>query len=242
MNEEQRPPGGHDEPAREPAVERGPKQPSEQLSEQPQEAELTEQLPLGAPSVSYPPPTGSPFMHQPPPTVEPARAPMPTGRNHFFAGAVDGRQLVASPWTPSSWTADADGRVLPELVWAALDCPTYFALYMDGELPMSVLARLAGRIEAPVLDAELDALAETIGRRIDEVPSLDEDRILRGFERVLRYEHGQRIVLAFRSDLGVDAGALQKLAEHLGLGGVTRHCHLHHSRHRRRMIRALLRP
>ncbi|MEK6326769.1 MAG: hypothetical protein AABM66_04475 [Actinomycetota bacterium] len=67
-----------------------------------------------------------------------------------FAGAVEGRQLVASPWTPPSWTADKSGHVLPELVWAVLDCPTYFALYMDGELPVSVLARLTARIDAPV--------------------------------------------------------------------------------------------
>ena len=46
-----------------------------------------------------------------------------------FAGAVEGRELVASPWTPPPWTADADGRVRPEFVWAVLDCPTYFALY-----------------------------------------------------------------------------------------------------------------
>ena len=39
-----------------------------------------------------------------------------------FAGAVEGRQLVASPWTPPSWTAGAAGRVLPEFVWAVLDC------------------------------------------------------------------------------------------------------------------------
>ena len=88
MNDEQRPPGGHDEPAGEPAIERGPEQPSPQPQEvelteqlppgvpaQPQGAEVTEQLPLGAPSlVSYPPPTGSPFMHQPAPAVEPAFA------------------------------------------------------------------------------------------------------------------------------------------------------------------------
>lgn len=69
------------------------------------------------------------------------------------AGAVKGRQLVASPWTPPSWTADAAGRVLPEFVWAVLDCPTYFALYMNGELPASVLARLTARIDAPVIAA-----------------------------------------------------------------------------------------
>ena len=71
-----------------------------------------------------------------------------------FAGAVEGREVVASPWTPPSWTADAAGHVLPEFVWAVLDCPTYFALYMDGELPMSVLGRLSARIDAPVLAGE----------------------------------------------------------------------------------------
>jgi hypothetical protein len=68
-----------------------------------------------------------------------------------FAGAVDGRGLVASPWTPPGWTAGADGHVRPEFVWAVLDCPTYFALYTEGDLPMSVLARLTARIDAPVV-------------------------------------------------------------------------------------------
>ena len=67
-----------------------------------------------------------------------------------FAGAVDARRLVATPWTPPSWSADSEGRVLPQFVWAVLDCPTYFASYMNEELPTSVLARLAVRINAPV--------------------------------------------------------------------------------------------
>jgi hypothetical protein len=67
-----------------------------------------------------------------------------------FAGAVEGRQLVATPWTPPSWTAGSEGSALPQFVWAVLDCPTYFALYMNGELPTSVLARLTARINAPV--------------------------------------------------------------------------------------------
>ncbi len=71
-----------------------------------------------------------------------------------FAGAVEGRELVASPWTPPAWTADETGRVLPEFVWAVLDCPTYFALYMEGELPMSVLARLTARVDRPVIAGE----------------------------------------------------------------------------------------
>ncbi len=35
-----------------------------------------------------------------------------------------------------------------------LDCPTYFALYADGDLPLSVLARLTARIDAPVTVGE----------------------------------------------------------------------------------------
>jgi hypothetical protein len=68
-----------------------------------------------------------------------------------FAGQVEGRELVASPWTPPEWTADAAGRVRPEFVWAVLDCPTYYALNMSGELPMSVLARMTARIHGPVV-------------------------------------------------------------------------------------------
>jgi hypothetical protein len=71
-----------------------------------------------------------------------------------FAGAVDGRELVASPWTPPDWTADESGQVLPEFIWAVLDCPTYFAVYTGAELPMSFLGRLAARIEAPVTAGE----------------------------------------------------------------------------------------
>jgi hypothetical protein len=68
-----------------------------------------------------------------------------------FAGSVEGRQLVASPWTPPDWTADAEGRVLPEFIWSVLDCPTYFAVYTNDELPISFLGRLTARVEAPVI-------------------------------------------------------------------------------------------
>jgi hypothetical protein len=69
-----------------------------------------------------------------------------------FAGAVDGRPVVASPWTPPAWAADADGNVRPEIVWAVLDCPTYFATYRDveGELPLGVLARQTAYVDGPV--------------------------------------------------------------------------------------------
>jgi hypothetical protein len=72
-----------------------------------------------------------------------------------FAGEVDGREIVASPWTPPTWTANADGLVGPEFVWAVLDCPTYFASYIgQADLNPSVLVQLTARIEGPVRAGE----------------------------------------------------------------------------------------
>ena len=70
-----------------------------------------------------------------------------------FAGAVEGRDVVATPWTPPRWTAGDDGAVRPEFVWAVLDCPTYFALYPDTN-PLSFLARMSVRIDGPVRAGE----------------------------------------------------------------------------------------
>jgi hypothetical protein len=41
----------------------------------------------------------------------------------IFPGPVPGRALWAAPWTPDPAVTDADGKVRPEVVWAALDCP-----------------------------------------------------------------------------------------------------------------------
>jgi hypothetical protein len=41
----------------------------------------------------------------------------------IFPGPVPGRALWAAPWTPDSSVAGTDGKVLPEVAWAALDCP-----------------------------------------------------------------------------------------------------------------------
>jgi hypothetical protein len=67
-----------------------------------------------------------------------------------FAGEVEGRDVVASTWTPPEWTAGGDGTVRPEIVWSVLDCPTYFAAHLDEQLSMSFLVRLAARIDGPV--------------------------------------------------------------------------------------------
>jgi hypothetical protein len=64
----------------------------------------------------------------------------------IFPGPVEGRELVAAPWTPP-------GDVSDELVWAALDCPSGWAV---DEFSRSgvLLGRLAARIVAPVTGGE----------------------------------------------------------------------------------------
>jgi hypothetical protein len=82
-----------------------------------------------------------------------------------FAGAVEGRELVATPWQPPAWAVDEAGSVRPEIVAAVLDCPTYFAVYMHDELAMSFLARFQVRHDAPVaVGEEYVVIAWPLGR------------------------------------------------------------------------------
>ncbi len=45
----------------------------------------------------------------------------------IFASAVPGRDIVAAPWLPDATLGDDNGKIKPEFVWAALDCPGAFA-------------------------------------------------------------------------------------------------------------------
>jgi hypothetical protein len=45
----------------------------------------------------------------------------------IFPGPVAGKPLWAAPWTPDPSVTSASGRVWPEVVWAALDCPSGLA-------------------------------------------------------------------------------------------------------------------
>jgi hypothetical protein len=67
----------------------------------------------------------------------------------IFTGPVAGSDLVASPWTPPSWAGDEEGVVLPEFIWAALDCPGYFALHGEDKT-IAYLARQQAEVLTPV--------------------------------------------------------------------------------------------
>ena len=46
----------------------------------------------------------------------------------IFAGAVAQRAIVAAPWVPEPFLDRGDGKVKPEFMTAALDCPGYAAV------------------------------------------------------------------------------------------------------------------
>jgi hypothetical protein len=53
---------------------------------------------------------------------------------------------------PDASLADAGGRVRPEFLWAALDCPGYFATPMAGRV--ALLGEMAAHIERPLAAGE----------------------------------------------------------------------------------------
>jgi hypothetical protein len=76
---------------------------------------------------------------------------------------VDG-DVWAGVWRPGSLIPHSDGHVLPEIVWAALDCPSAQPIAPDGG-PAHVLGTLTARVEHPVaLDTDHLLLAWALGR------------------------------------------------------------------------------
>lgn len=67
----------------------------------------------------------------------------------IFPGPLTGRQMWAAPWTPDASVTDDRGRVRPEVVWGALDCPSGIAAADAAGLAGST-AILLGRMTASV--------------------------------------------------------------------------------------------
>jgi hypothetical protein len=51
-----------------------------------------------------------------------------------FAGPIAERDLVAAPWVPDASLDQGDGKVRPEFMSAALDCPGYYAVSPDDRM------------------------------------------------------------------------------------------------------------
>lgn len=69
----------------------------------------------------------------------------------IFPG-VSGTGRVAAQWTPSPEFADEAGKLLPEFVWAALDCPGYFAV--EEAAGLALLGRIEVHLHGPVPTGE----------------------------------------------------------------------------------------
>ncbi|HTW75586.1 MAG TPA: hypothetical protein VMD56_11770 [Steroidobacteraceae bacterium] len=79
----------------------------------------------------------------------------------IFAGALPGGDGVAATWVPDTSLAGANGKVRPEFMTAALDCPGYFAARSDG-VPM-LLGEFAAHVDRCV---HVDEPCIIIGWRI----------------------------------------------------------------------------
>ena len=69
----------------------------------------------------------------------------------LFTGLVAGKEMVASPWVPEAALADESGVVQPIFIWAALDCPGFFALWeVNTRQNTMILGQLTVDIKRPV--------------------------------------------------------------------------------------------
>jgi hypothetical protein len=112
----------------------------------------------------------------------------------IFPAELPGRDgLYGACWTPGEEDGDRDGWVRPELVWAALDCPTSAPVANFGEGPAMVLATLAARLGCPVRVGEPHTILswglEVDGRKRRAAAALyDSDGILTCASRALWIE------------------------------------------------------
>lgn len=69
---------------------------------------------------------------------------------NLFTGPVAGKNMVACLWSLAPDARDARGNLRDELLWAALDCPGYFACLLYEPRPgPAVLGELTAQIRQP---------------------------------------------------------------------------------------------
>jgi len=70
----------------------------------------------------------------------------------IFPGALPASGLLAAPWLADESLSAEDGKIRTEFMWAALDCPGWFAAQDDGRVML--LGRIAAQIDRRVHAAE----------------------------------------------------------------------------------------
>ena len=84
----------------------------------------------------------------------------------IYPGEVEGREIVAAPWTPDPIVCDENYLVRSEVVWAALDCPSWFGLLaFESGVRWALLGQLTARIlRRPRADERCVVLGWSRGR------------------------------------------------------------------------------
>lgn len=79
----------------------------------------------------------------------------------IFAGLIAERAIVAAPWVPDTSLDRGDGKVRPEFMSAALDCPGYYAVSPEDR--MMLLAEFTAHVDRLV---HVDEPCTVIGWRM----------------------------------------------------------------------------
>ena len=84
----------------------------------------------------------------------------------IFPGAVPGRNIVAAPWIPDYSVCDDSGNVFAEVMWAALDCPSWFGLLaFENGVRWALLGQLTAQVlRRPAADEKCVAMGWSRGR------------------------------------------------------------------------------
>lgn len=67
----------------------------------------------------------------------------------IIPGPLDAQGHVADVWVPNQTAADARGRVRPEFLWSALDCPGGHAAILGAGMYRTLLGRITAEIFKP---------------------------------------------------------------------------------------------
>ena len=93
----------------------------------------------------------------------------------IFAGPVPGQEIVSAPWTPGLELADSHGHIKPEFLWAAMDCPGYYAISGQHH-PVMLLGRMTARIVSKVLPGTkvivIGSMISQEGRKAEAITAL----------------------------------------------------------------------
>jgi len=76
----------------------------------------------------------------------------------IFPGPIGKAGLLAATWVPDASLDDGSGRVAPEFLWSALDCPGGFASMRDPEQPI-ILGELHARLDGALSIGEPSVVA-----------------------------------------------------------------------------------